>query len=103
MASILFFIIQLLSEVLLTYALIASGMIPTRFIILAILVEIVLLVVSWVLAYREYLFVKQCIDWERESLSELIYGETGLEKSFARIHDSAKDNCGNAVVDHSYA
>lgn len=53
MASILFFIIQLLSEVLLTYALIASGMIPTRFIILAILVEIVLLVVSWVLAFKD--------------------------------------------------
>lgn len=60
-ASIIFIIIQLLSEMLLTYALISSGMIPAKYLAAAIAVELVLLVAAWLLAFVniEYKVKKQ--------------------------------------------
>lgn len=51
-ASIIFFIIQCLSEILLPFALIRSGMIPVRYIAFVILAEIILLLISWLLAFK---------------------------------------------------
>lgn len=51
-ASTIFFIIQLLSEILLNFALIRSNMIPTRYLVLSVIAAIALLFVSWLLAFH---------------------------------------------------
>ena len=48
---IIFLIIQLLSEVLLTYTLISSDMFPILYIVIAVLVEVILLIVSTMLSF----------------------------------------------------